>query len=171
MGCGQGGWGKSVKGKDTQDSEGFFQSLLRAGGLFGWEAEQAPDRGEGIEGMVRLVDGAAEQLWEQGVYKAVFQEFKERGGSNILEFQRYYFREARQANRYVQKGCVAEGRKTSLENWRCASVCIRYGEYLTQVLIRWERDVLDVRFYGHDESAVSFIKKLKRGFVQFACKE
>jgi hypothetical protein len=128
------------------DPAGIGTELFLAAGLAQWQAEDAPDMGIGLEGLYRLVNGAAESYWDRGVIQAAFQEFSTDGGAEILEFHHFRFRSAAHAGRFFEQTCREEGGKAT--GTRVSSRCLFPGEPLNRALLWKHREVLDLQLYG-----------------------
>jgi len=170
----------------SRDVHPGFESFLRDSGLGHWRPVSEPQTGEGLEGLAGLINGAAEALWTQGAYKAVFQEFSVGGGETPLEFQRYFFRSAEQARRYHREVCGGaqtlscpsgsgrirkENRESPREEAPArasseggdAEFCVLVGEYVSQGLVRVAGVVTEMRAYAGKQTAAPLLDLLVRG--------
>jgi len=128
------------------DPPGFGARLFLAAGLVRWQAEEAPDVGIGLEGLYRLVNGAAESYWDRGVTRAAFQEFTMDGSDGVLELHSFTFRSAAHAGRFFEQVCREEGGQAT--GTHSSSRCLFPGEPLRRALLRRDRTVLDLQLYG-----------------------
>jgi len=158
----------SMEAPEAEGTQGLFLEWLRYGGLGQWHPELPPQVGEGIHGLTLLVNGAAEDLWSRGVRKAVFQGFREEGKSTVLEIQRYSFQSEGQAGVYFRTGCSSQPPDSTVRR-SCFTTCLLPGDYLSQIMVHWGKDLFDVRYYGRRKEAGLMVQALEKGFVEIAC--
>lgn len=140
----------------------YFQRLLGAWGLSGWSAESDPEVGEGLEGLTELVDGAADLLWQRGLYRAVFQVYRESGTGGSLEFLRYFFHAGTQARDFWDESCP-HGAAGPASSSAQTSSCVRETESMSQVFLLMNQEVLEVRVYGERQARNDLIRRLVSG--------
>ena len=157
--------------EDRQPGSGgiAFEALLGNTGVRLWRQASEPQTGEGLEGLAALVDGAAEGLWQQGVAKAVFQEFTVGEGSAALEFQRYVFRSVGEAARYLEALC-RESRAPPARLNACAEFCLISGETASQGLVRLGAEVTEMRAYAPGCTADPLIEQLVKTMGRLGCR-
>jgi len=145
-GCRRAGVPVSDPGPREEALQGVGQRLLQEAGLSEWKAEDAADVGVGLEGLYRLVNGAADSYWERGVTGAVFQDFRSEQGGEFLEVQHYVFRGAARAGAFFEQECTAEGGAVTLAGR--SSHCLFAGDPASRALVWRDQDVIDLRLYG-----------------------
>ena len=131
------------------------------GALSGWKAEEEPEVGEGLTGLMRLVDGAAEDLWQRGVSRAEFQSFEGPDEESLLELQRYTFREEAQAIRFREEGCRT-GLEMPADRGPEGQACVACGPAWCRALHRRSRQVIEVRFYGDEQSGRAMLARIEK---------
>ncbi len=145
-----------------KDLSAFYQALFREAGISRWQGEEEPDVGVGLEGLYRLVNGAAESYWERGVTQAAFQEFSVGGGLEVLEIHWFSFRSSRVAERFFEQTC-REDRGTQTEAGSVA--CCRFaGGPLNRALVRKDTGVYDLQLYGIPASDDDPVTRLVEAF-------
>jgi hypothetical protein len=167
-GCSRQTGHRTLESTPQATNEIFFAEVLRVAEIGNWRAAYQPQTGEGLEGLTQLVDGAAEQLWQQGVGRAVFQEFTREGGQDALEFQLYLFRAGEQAAGYLQEEC-REARAFSCSDCGCARACVLAGDFVSQAVVGLGNKVLVVRVHVGREAAGPLLDRLVRASARLGC--
>jgi len=147
------GWGCRAPGPPAAGPAGPGEApggglplWLRAG-LKGWQPQGAPDVGAGLEGLCRLVDGAAEWYWARGVLQASFQEWTSPGDDGGgLEVRHFVFRSTPGAGRYFEDACREEGGEVRGEV--AAACCLVPGDAPRRALLRSGVDLVVLQLVG-----------------------
>jgi len=84
----------------------FWRDLPGRSGLAGWTLEAPAEYADDLEGLTKLIDGAADLYWQKGVRQVLFQSFVRRETRDTMELQWFCLRTAEEARDFFMESCL-----------------------------------------------------------------